>query len=52
MIDRGGLFGQPGFRWIPARTKVTVDYCAFVTTADHIPETVSWDGEQGITFSS
>ncbi len=52
MIDRGSLFGQPGFRWIPARTKVTVDYCAFVTTADRIPETVSWDGEQGITFSS
>jgi len=29
MIDRGSLFGAPGFRWIPARTKVRVEYMAF-----------------------
>jgi len=38
MIDRGKLFGAPGYRWIPARTSVKVEYSAFITTADAIPE--------------
>jgi hypothetical protein len=29
MIARGSLFGVPGFRWIPARSKVSVEYDAF-----------------------
>jgi hypothetical protein len=29
MIDRGSLFGVPGYRWIPAREKVSVEYEAF-----------------------
>lgn len=40
MIDRNSLFGAPGYRWIPARTKVEVDYWAFITTADSIPESL------------
>ena len=40
MIERNGLFGVPGYRWIPARTKVHVDYYAFVATAKSIPETL------------
>jgi hypothetical protein len=39
MIERGKLFGVPGYRWIPARKLVRVKYRAFVTTADAIPET-------------
>jgi len=38
MIERGSLFGVPGFRWIPARQTVRVEYRAFVTTADAIPD--------------
>jgi hypothetical protein len=38
MIDRGKLFGAPGYRWIPARASVRVEYSAFITTADAIPE--------------
>jgi hypothetical protein len=38
MIQRGSLFGFPGYRWIPARKTVQVKYRAFVTTADSIPE--------------
>ncbi len=38
MIDRGRLFGVPGYRWIPAKTKVSAEYRAFLTTADKIPE--------------
>jgi len=38
MIERGSLFGVPGYRWIPARKTVRVEYRAFVTTANSIPE--------------
>jgi hypothetical protein len=40
MIDRGKLFGTPCYRWIPARTTVRLEYSAFLTTADAIPETL------------
>lgn len=51
MIERGGLFGMPGYRWIPAGQKVTVRYCAFARTAPEIPNEVVWDGATGIRFS-
>ncbi|HYL75460.1 MAG TPA: hypothetical protein VEU96_14705 [Bryobacteraceae bacterium] len=40
MIDRHALFGVPAYRWIPAKTKVHVDYWAFITTADSIPNSL------------
>ena len=40
MIDRHSMFRFPGYRWIPAKTEVRVDYWAFITTADSIPETL------------
>lgn len=40
MIDRHSLFGVPGYRWIPAKTKVQVDYFAFITTAESIPNSL------------
>jgi hypothetical protein len=36
MIERNGMFGVPGFRWIPARSRVTVAYCAFIEHAESI----------------
>lgn len=51
MIERGGLFGVPGYRWIPARSRVRVDYCAFLTTAAAIPEQVSWPGGSRVQFA-
>jgi len=36
MIDRGGLFGVPGYRWIPARSRVTVHYLALLAPAESI----------------
>ena len=30
MIERGSLFRVPAFRWIPARTRVEVRYCAAI----------------------
>jgi hypothetical protein len=38
MMERGSLFGVPCYRWIPARSKVAVEYSAFVTTAEAIPD--------------
>jgi len=40
MIERGRLFGAPTFRWIPAGTRVTVEYRATLRHADAIPETL------------
>jgi len=40
MIERNSLFGMPCYRWIPAKTKVTVNYFAFITTADSIPNSL------------
>jgi len=38
MIERGSLFGVPGYRWIPARKTVHVEYRAFLTTGPNIPD--------------
>jgi hypothetical protein len=38
MIQRGSLFGVPGYRWIPARRSCTVHYKVFLVPADSIPE--------------
>jgi hypothetical protein len=38
MIERNRLFGEHTYRWIPARSRVTVGYSAFLDTAEAIPE--------------
>ena len=38
MIDRHSMFGVPGYRWLPAKSKTQVEYWAFIATADSIPE--------------
>ena len=38
MIERGSLFGVPGYRWIPAGKTVHVEYRAFLTTSANIPD--------------
>ncbi len=38
MIDRGSLFGVPGYRWIPARKTVTVEYRALVMPAGSLAD--------------
>ncbi len=40
MIERGGLFGVPGYRWIPARGSATVEYRLFLLPAESVPETL------------
>lgn len=50
MVTRGVLFGEPTCRWVPARTTLQMDYCAFITTAESLPQTVRWDGDGRIEF--
>jgi hypothetical protein len=42
MIERGRLFDVPAFRWIPAATRVAVEYAVIVRPADTVPETLEW----------
>ena len=37
MIERGPTFGTPGFRWLPARRRVEVEYRAILRPAAAIP---------------
>jgi hypothetical protein len=41
MIERGRLFDTPTFGWIPARTRVEVEYFAVLRPAERLPETLS-----------
>jgi hypothetical protein len=40
MIERHEMFGVPAYRWIPAKTKLHAEYCAFITAADSIPNSL------------
>jgi hypothetical protein len=42
MVERGPLFGEPGFRWIPARGRVRVEYCLFIAEPAGPVERVEW----------
>jgi len=42
MIERGRLFGAPTFRWVPAATRVAVEYWIVTLPAEVIPETLDW----------
>jgi hypothetical protein len=41
MIERGKLFDTPAFRWIPARRRVEVEYCAVLRSAERIPDVLA-----------
>jgi len=38
MIDRGRLFDVPTYRWIPAKSRVDVEYCASFLDTETVPE--------------
>jgi len=40
MIARGPTFGTPGFRWLPARRRVTVEYRAILRPAAAMPPSI------------
>jgi hypothetical protein len=42
MIDRGRLFDVPTYRWIPAKSRVDVEYWAIAQDADVVPERLEY----------
>lgn len=42
MVDRGRLFGQVAFRWLPARGTLKAEYWASVRTETAEPNTMNW----------
>ncbi len=38
MVERGRLFGAPGYRWLPARQRLSVEYRAVLRPADAVPD--------------
>ena len=41
-VDRGSLFGERTYRWIPARGSVSLEYCLFLTKCERPPDEVVW----------
>ena len=50
MIERHRLFGVPTYRWLPAKSRLEVDYWALAQRADTIPESIGWPGAGGPAF--
>jgi hypothetical protein len=42
MIDRGSLFNVPTYRWVPARSRVAVEYWIVTRSAEVIPDGLEW----------
>jgi hypothetical protein len=42
MVDRGRLFDTPTFRWLPARGRLAVEYCAILEVTETVPESLDW----------
>jgi len=42
MVNRRRLFDTPTFRWLPARSRLAVEYCAILDVADIAPESLDW----------
>jgi hypothetical protein len=51
MIARCEMFGAPCYRWIPAKSRVSVDYCAFIDGAATLPREVTWDGRDTVEIT-
>jgi hypothetical protein len=47
MIERQQMFGIPAFRWIPAKTRVEVEYWILSHRADQIPGKLEWPAGDG-----
>ena len=44
MIERGRMFDTPCYRWIPARTRVQVEYWIVSQLCERIPDSLAWPG--------
>jgi hypothetical protein len=51
MVQRNSLWGVPSYRWLPARTRISASYCAFIVPAESAPESATWDGHESVQLS-
>ena len=51
MVQRGSLWDVPAYRWLPARTRISADYCAFIMSAESVPESAVWDGHESVQLT-
>ena len=42
--ERGRMFDTPCYRWIPARTRVQVEYWIVSQLCERIPDSLAWPG--------
>jgi len=42
MVERGKTFGVPGFRWLPAKSRLHAEYWASVRPEKSLPESMIW----------
>jgi hypothetical protein len=40
MVDRNSLFGTPTYRWLPAKSRQSVEYWIVIRSADVVPESL------------
>ena len=50
MLERGRMFGVPCYRWIPARSRVAVEYRAAIARTATPPRELAWDGAGEVRF--
>jgi hypothetical protein len=50
LVELGTLFGTPAYRWIPAKSRLRVEYWAFLRIAETIPENVRWHTDGDLRF--
>lgn len=51
MVERNSLWGVPAYRWLPAKTTIAANYCAFIVPAESVPEVAIWDGYESVRLS-
>lgn len=48
MVARSSMFNAPTFLWLGAKSVATIEYCAFVRSAESLPTSVHWDGKDRV----
>lgn len=51
MVERGRMFGVPCYRWIPAKSRVTVEYRAAIAQVEKAPTELAWGGAGEVRFA-
>lgn len=50
MVERGRMFDVPCCRWIPAKSRVAVEYCAAIAQTPQAPKELAWNGAGEVRF--